>query len=93
MRAIDYGKKVVLIEKNKLGGAGIYDGVLSSKTMWEFSRRISDVKELTKKEVDVTYDKVQEIVGSAMFDRKQQLSIHIKLLEKEAKNLLFHHLH
>jgi dihydrolipoamide dehydrogenase len=91
MRAIDYGKKVILIEKNKLGGAGIYDGVLSSKTMWEFSRRISNVKELTKKTVDIDYTEVQKIVDRAIFDRKQQLSVHIKLLEKEAKNKLFHH--
>lgn len=26
MRAIDFGKKVILIEKDKLGGAGIYNG-------------------------------------------------------------------
>ena len=91
MRAIDYGKKVVLIEKNKLGGAGIYDGVLSSKTMWEFSRRINDVKELTKKDFEVTYKEVQKIVDRAIFDRKQQMSVHIKLLEKEAENPLFNH--
>ena len=35
MRAVDFGKKVLLIEKDKLGGAGIYDGALSSKTFWE----------------------------------------------------------
>ena len=38
MRAVDFGKKVLLIEKNKLGGAGIYDGALSSKTFWEISK-------------------------------------------------------
>jgi len=26
MRAIDFGKKVVLIEKDKIGGAGLYNG-------------------------------------------------------------------
>ncbi|MBA3902019.1 MAG: FAD-dependent oxidoreductase, partial [Bacteroidetes bacterium] len=35
MRAVDFGKTVLLIEKNKLGGAGIYDGALASKAMWE----------------------------------------------------------
>jgi dihydrolipoamide dehydrogenase len=34
MRAIDYGKSVCLIEKTKVGGAGVYNGALSSKTMW-----------------------------------------------------------
>ncbi|MES2629829.1 MAG: FAD-dependent oxidoreductase, partial [Bacteroidota bacterium] len=37
MRAIDLGKKVVLVEKNKLGGAGIFNGALSSKTLWELA--------------------------------------------------------
>lgn len=37
MRAMDYGKKVALVEKNKVGGAGIYNGALSSKTLWELS--------------------------------------------------------
>ena len=43
MRAIDFGKKVVLVEKSKLGGAGIYDGALSSKAMWELSARYRKV--------------------------------------------------
>ena len=41
MRAVDFGKKVLLIEKDKLGGAGIYDGALSSKTFWEISKEYS----------------------------------------------------
>lgn len=91
MRAIDYGKKVVLIEKNKLGGAGIYDGVLSSKTMWEFSKKFAIVDELTKQDVEISYKDVQKVVDRAIFERKQQLSVHIKLLEKEATNKLFYH--
>lgn len=91
MRAIDYGKKVVLVEKNKLGGAGIYDGVLTSKTMWEFSKKFAIVDELTTQDVEITYKDVQKVVERAIFERKQQLSVHIKLLEKEAENKLFHH--
>ena len=48
MRAIDFGKKVLLIEKDKVGGAGIYDGALSSKTMWEFSSKYYTVKKELK---------------------------------------------
>ena len=48
MRAIDFGKKVILIEKIRLGGAGIYDGALASKTMWEFSNKFKIAsKEIT----------------------------------------------
>lgn len=37
MRAMDFGKTVALIERKRLGGAGIWDGALSSKTLWELS--------------------------------------------------------
>ena len=39
MRAVDFKKKVVLIEKDVIGGAGITNGALSSKTWWELSRQ------------------------------------------------------
>lgn len=37
MRAIDFGQKTVLIERGRLGGAGLFNGALSSKTMWELA--------------------------------------------------------
>ncbi|MFT5336048.1 MAG: dihydrolipoamide dehydrogenase [Sphingobacteriales bacterium] len=39
MRALDLGKKVALVEKNRLGGAGVFNGALSSKTLWELSEK------------------------------------------------------
>lgn len=33
MRSWDLGKRVCLIESGKLGGAGLHDGALSSKTL------------------------------------------------------------
>ena len=38
MRALDFGKKVALIEKDRLGGAGVTNGALSSKTWWSLSQ-------------------------------------------------------
>ncbi len=38
MRCWDFGKRVCLIERRRLGGAGLHDGALSSKTLWELSR-------------------------------------------------------
>ena len=32
MRAVDFNKSVLLVERERIGGAGIYDGALSSKT-------------------------------------------------------------
>jgi len=39
MRCMDFGKKTILVEKHKLGGAGIYNGALTSKTLWEISEQ------------------------------------------------------
>ncbi len=38
MRSYDFGKRVAIIEKSLLGGAGVHNGALSSKTLWELSR-------------------------------------------------------
>ncbi len=35
IRATDLGKRVALIEAGPLGGAGIFEGALSSKTLWQ----------------------------------------------------------
>jgi dihydrolipoamide dehydrogenase len=37
MRAVDFGKNVCLIETAHLGGIGVMNGALTSKTMWELS--------------------------------------------------------
>jgi dihydrolipoamide dehydrogenase len=37
IRASDLGKRVVLVDAGPLGGAGIFDGALSSKTLWQLS--------------------------------------------------------
>ena len=62
MRAIDFGKKVILVEKSKLGGYGIYDGALASKTMWELSNKIRTVRETIGQDrrIDMTFDEVKK---------------------------------
>lgn len=85
MRAIDFGKKVLLVEKAKLGGYGIYDGALASKTMWELSNKIKTVKEEIgeDKRIDLTFSKVKEIIDEALFERKFQLSCHLRIIHAE----------
>jgi dihydrolipoamide dehydrogenase len=60
MRALDYGKKVLLVEKNKLGGAGVYNGVLTSKTMWEFSQKVSTIKKEVP-DYDFSYEDIKKL--------------------------------
>lgn len=94
MRAVDYDMKVCLIEKERVGGAGIYNGALSSKTLWEISQKVRNVNEnLTTKasKYDITWTEVKQTLEEAVFERKFQYSCHIKLLREEtiSKNFTY----
>ena len=92
MRAIDFGKKVCLIEKSRVGGAAVYNGALSSKTLWELSTRVSFINETLKLKgrtpYDLTWEDVMKVHDEAIFERKFQYSCHIKLLQNETMNKL-----
>lgn len=93
MRAIDFGKKVILVEKGKVGGAGIYDGALTSKTMWEIATKVYSINEMMAQSgrppFEMSWDEVMQTVNEAIFDRKQQYSAHIKLLQEETHTVRF----
>ncbi len=40
MRAVDFDKTVLLVERDRIGGAGIYDGALSSKTFGKYQKNL-----------------------------------------------------
>ncbi|MGV6862165.1 MAG: dihydrolipoyl dehydrogenase family protein [Putridiphycobacter sp.] len=91
MRAIDFGKSVCLIEKSKVGGAGVYHGALSSKTMWELSQKVKNVNEaivsLGRRKFEVSWKEVRKTLEEAVFERKFQYSCHIKLLKNQRGDL------
>ncbi|MBI1838088.1 MAG: NAD(P)/FAD-dependent oxidoreductase [Flavobacteriia bacterium] len=93
MRAIDFGKKVCLIEKEKVGGAGVYNGALSSKTLWEVSNKIANINETIvskgRTPYSVDWEDIQKTVDEAVFERKFQYSCHLKLLQKETSTTFF----
>jgi dihydrolipoyl dehydrogenase len=94
MRAIDFGKKVILIEKDKLGGAGIYNGALSSKTMWELSSRYRKVyeelgKDRADRNLDITFEEVKKAIEEAVFDRKFQLTCHLRIIHAETNLITY----
>lgn len=93
MRAIDFGKKVVLIERDKVGGAGLYNGALSSKAMWEFSQKYFTVKNELKESgaegFDISFEDFMKTTNAAVFDRKFQLAVHVKLLQTETEKKIF----
>ena len=64
MRAIDFKKSVCLIEKSQIGGAGVFNGALSSKTLWELSQRVKNVNEtivsLGRSKFEISWEEVKK---------------------------------
>jgi dihydrolipoamide dehydrogenase len=85
MRALDFKKKVLLIEKVRVGGAGITNGALSSKTWWELSREASAFRKSLKRfniqAPDINYKEIQEEVRKAVSERKSMLEEHMDALK------------
>ncbi len=95
MRAIDLGKKVALIERGKVGGTGLYDGALSSKTLWELSQKVRSINETIvssgRSKFELSWEEVKRTLDEAVFERKFQYSCHIKLLQTETETTQFKH--
>lgn len=87
MRALDFKKRVILIEKDKLGGAGLYNGALWSKTMWEYSQKVSSIRDEVP-EFRVPFAKVQKVVDDAINQRREQMVRHTFLLEERSQEHL-----
>lgn len=81
MRAIDFGKKVLLVEKNQLGGAGIHHGALTSKTWWELSRGAHQFRNSSLsfnfEDPIFNFHKLKAEVRKAAEERMEQLSHHM----------------
>jgi dihydrolipoamide dehydrogenase len=81
MRALDFKKKTLLIEKERVGGAGVTNGALSSKTWWELSREVASFRKNLKKFnidiPDVSYREIQQEVRNAVHERKSMLEDHM----------------
>lgn len=81
MRALDFKKKILLIERNKVGGAGVTNGALSSKTWWELSREASAFRKSLKryniKTPSISYKEIQMEVHKAVGERLGMLEEHM----------------
>ena len=93
IRALDFNQKVILIEKEKLGGAGIHNGALASKSFWELSKEILLAQKTNKKYAnsyfDVPFRGVVEEVHNAEDEREAQLESQLTALNKgEREGLL-----
>ncbi|HNP96690.1 MAG TPA: NAD(P)/FAD-dependent oxidoreductase [Cyclobacteriaceae bacterium] len=85
MRALDFKKKILLIEKNRVGGAGVTNGALSSKTWWELSRETAafrrNLKRFNIKAPSVNYDEIKAEVVRAVGERMSILQEHMDQLK------------
>ncbi|HEX9650100.1 MAG TPA: NAD(P)/FAD-dependent oxidoreductase [Cyclobacteriaceae bacterium] len=84
MRALDFKKKILLIERKRLGGTGVTNGALSSKTWWEISTETSlvlrNLKRFNMDPPQINYKEIQGEVIKATDRRKDLLRSHMELL-------------
>ena len=78
MRAHDLGKRVVIVERGQVGGAGIHAGALSSKTMWHLSNDYATAARPDRGYhavggLEVSYPSVIESVRTAVSERRSLL--------------------
>jgi dihydrolipoamide dehydrogenase len=93
MRAIDFGKRVALVERNNVGGAGIFDGALSSKTLWELSEsyQLTHNTNLgyTVYDSDVHFSSVMHQANRAVAEKHVQLKKQISYFQKTGQLTFF----
>jgi len=84
IRAVDLGKKVLLVERDRVGGAGIHAGALSSKTMWHLSNDYAIASRTDRgyvaQQIDLSYAKVMESVRSAVSECRTLLTQQLEYL-------------
>jgi dihydrolipoamide dehydrogenase len=87
VRALDLRKKVLLIEKNKLGGAGVYDGALTSKSLWELSKDVSRLKNKERgyyvHDFSIDYEAIIGSVQAAASEKSGQMAHQFKVFEEK----------
>lgn len=85
MRSLDFKKRTLLIEKNVVGGAGVTNGALSSKTWWELSREAASFRKNLKRyniqSPSFDYREIQDEVRRAVDERKGMLEDHMHQMQ------------
>jgi dihydrolipoamide dehydrogenase len=89
MRGLDFGKRVALIEKHKVGGAGIFNGALSSKTLWEMSEAYQQTRQTrhgyTVRDCELSYPAVINEMHRAVADKHGQLREQINYFRRSGQ--------
>lgn len=76
-RALDYKKNICIIESGEIGGAGIINGALVSKTMWELSSDFAIASKVNRgyraSALNVNFQEVKKTVIQAAKERQYQM--------------------
>lgn len=84
MRAIDMDKKTCLIENSALGGAGVFHGALTSKTLWQLSRDFATAARTDRgyraSGLQIDFQKVIQSVRNAAKTKIYQIKSQIETL-------------
>lgn len=92
MRAMDINKKVAIIEKNEIGGAGVLWGALTSKCLWELSKDYAGASRVDRgfrcSSLEVKFTEVRKTVMTAAKEKQYQMlsqleSYHPNVIETE----------
>lgn len=85
IRALDFGKKVILVEKSRVGGAGVFNGALSSKTLWEIAKDVNRINRSKRgyrvERYEIDYQSIIETMHEAENDRSSQMVAQLKYFE------------
>ncbi|MCK5294086.1 MAG: NAD(P)/FAD-dependent oxidoreductase [Arcobacteraceae bacterium] len=87
MRSYDFNNHICIVEGDNIGGAGVMDGALTSKTMWELSCNYSVAKRTDRgyraSGLSVNYTKVRNTVFEAARERQYQILSQIETFSKK----------
>lgn len=77
MRALDFGKRVCIVERGAIGGAGVMWGALASKTMWELARDFHIAAQVDRgyraSALNADYRAVRDTVVQAVKEKQYQM--------------------
>jgi dihydrolipoamide dehydrogenase len=77
MRAFDFGAHVCIVEGSDVGGAGVKDGALASKTMWELAKDFAVARRVDRgyraSGLNVDFKTLMTTVEQAVKERQYQM--------------------
>jgi len=89
MRALDFHKSVLLVEKRGLGGTEVFNGVMTSKTLWEYSKKVKQVRSF-QPDFDIKFEDSDKEVREAVQSRRNIIQSHLRILLEKSVRHLFH---